>query len=127
MNLSSFSYIGIPMSNKGIPMWVFQFQPRNSEAKEPTSDQFLQQGKYQAEQSWDYLEDSNHCLDFIIQINLLLSSILIFLLFISYGKKDPSYQEFTWVKSSIFVLSSMTQRGWDVTPSTTAARIAFLT
>ena len=25
------------MSNVGIPMWVFQLQPRNSEAREPTS------------------------------------------------------------------------------------------
>ena len=29
------SYIGIPMSNIGT--WVFQVQPRNTEAREPTS------------------------------------------------------------------------------------------
>ena len=31
------SYVGIPMSNVGIPTWVFQVQPRNSEAREPTN------------------------------------------------------------------------------------------
>ena len=30
------SYVGIPMPNIGIPTWVFQLQPRNSEAREPT-------------------------------------------------------------------------------------------
>ena len=31
------SDVGIPMSNIGIPTWVFQLQPRNSEAREPTT------------------------------------------------------------------------------------------
>ena len=31
------TYLGIPLSNIGIPMWVFQVQPRNSEARELTS------------------------------------------------------------------------------------------
>ena len=31
------SYVRIPMSNIGIPTWVFQLQPRNSEAREPTN------------------------------------------------------------------------------------------
>ena len=30
------SNVGIPMSNIGIPTLVFQVQPRNSEAREPT-------------------------------------------------------------------------------------------
>ena len=29
--------LGIPMCNIGIPMWVFQLQPRNSEARKPTN------------------------------------------------------------------------------------------
>ena len=32
-----YSYIGIPMFNIGIPTWVFQVQPRNSEARETTA------------------------------------------------------------------------------------------
>ena len=35
-NLPWNSYVGIPMSNVGIPTLVFQLQPRNSEAREPT-------------------------------------------------------------------------------------------
>ena len=50
------SDIGIPMSNIGIPTWVFQLQPRNSEAREPTtidnlfdeSNFFLQYGIFHA-------------------------------------------------------------------------------
>ena len=34
-------------------------------------------------------------------------------------------QEFTWIKSSILVLSSLTQRGWSVAPTTLATRIVF--
>ena len=41
------------------------------------------------------------------------------------GEKDPKYYEFTWLKSSIYVLSSMTQRGWNTTPNSDAARISF--
>ena len=29
------------MSNVGIPMWVFQVQPRNSKAREPTIMNFI--------------------------------------------------------------------------------------
>ena len=32
------SYVGISMSNIGISTWVLQVQPRNSEAREPTSE-----------------------------------------------------------------------------------------
>ena len=42
------------------------------------------------------------------------------------GKNDPSRNEFTWIKSIVFVLGSMTQRGWDCTPNgNDAARISF--
>ena len=43
----------------------------------------------------------------------------------SYGEKDPGFHEFTWIKSSVFVLSSLTTRGWSVTPTTNAARMTF--
>ena len=43
----------------------------------------------------------------------------------SYGEKDPEYKEFTLVKSIIFVMGSLTVRGWSVTPTTNAARVAF--
>ena len=31
------SSVGIQISNVGIPTWVFQLQPKNSEAREPTN------------------------------------------------------------------------------------------
>ena len=43
----------------------------------------------------------------------------------SYGEKDPEYKEFTLIKSIIFVIGSLTVRGWSVTPTTNAARVAF--
>ena len=44
----------------------------------------------------------------------------------SYGEKDPDYEEFTLSKCIILVFSCLTVRGWSVTPSKNAARIAFL-
>ena len=38
------SNVGIPMSNIGIPTWVFQVQPRNSEAREPTTEDIFKNG-----------------------------------------------------------------------------------
>ena len=43
----------------------------------------------------------------------------------SCGDKEENIHEFTWTKSSILVLSALTQRGWDVAPTTLATRIVF--
>ena len=43
----------------------------------------------------------------------------------SFGEKDPEGKEFTLRKSFIFVMSSLTLRGWSTTPTTNAARILF--
>lgn len=44
----------------------------------------------------------------------------------SYGQKDPRYYEFTLGKSTVFVLSSLTMRGWSDTPLTAASRVSFI-
>ena len=47
------------------------------------------------------------------------------LIYFSCGDKEKNIHEFTWIKSTIFVLSSLTQRGWSVAPTTLATRFAF--
>ena len=56
------------------------------------------------------------------QINILHVSK-----FFRNGAHEPEYQEFTWGKSVVFALSSLTLRGWSMTPSKMAAQIAFIT
>ena len=42
------------------------------------------------------------------------------------GKADSKRNEFTWIKSSVFVLSAMTTRGWSCTPTgNDAGRVSF--
>ena len=43
-----------------------------------------------------------------------------------YGERDLANHEFTFGKSAVFVLSSLTLRGWSDTPITAAGRIAFI-
>jgi hypothetical protein len=50
-----------------------------------------------------------------------------YFLFYRFGVQDPNYHEFTLAKSYVFVSSVLTTaRPWDVSPTTTAARISFL-
>ena len=41
-----------------------------------------------------------------------------------FGGKDPAYHEFTFGKSYIYLLSTLTMRGWSVMPSKTATQLA---
>ena len=43
-----------------------------------------------------------------------------------YSERNPAYYEFILGKSAVFVLSSLTLRGWSDTPITAAARIVFI-
>ena len=60
----------------------------------------------------------------IIHISVLNSCFKIYHL--RYGKRNSTNYEFTIGKSAVFVLSSLTMRGWSDTPITPAARIAFI-
>ena len=44
----------------------------------------------------------------------------------SYGEKDPDYKEFRLGKCITYTLGCLTVRGWSVTPTTNAARVAFV-
>jgi len=51
----------------------------------------------------------------------------LFLFALRFGEKDPNSDEFNISKSYVFVTGVMfAARPWDLSPQTTAARIAFL-
>ncbi len=43
-----------------------------------------------------------------------------------FGETDPNYHEFTYGKTNVFVVSTLTMRGWSCSPSTSASRTAFI-
>ena len=44
----------------------------------------------------------------------------------SFGEKDPEHKEFNLGKCILFTMGSLLMRPWSTTPSTKAARIAFV-
>ena len=64
-----------------------------------------------------------------VGIHLLSCTYLILSNFLSkhsYGEKDPDYKEFRLGKCITYTLGCLTVRGWSVTPTTNAARVAFV-
>ena len=55
----------------------------------------------------------------------ILIYLMYVLIYLSCGDKEKNRHEFTWIKSSILVLSSLTQRGWSVVPTKLAPRCVF--
>ena len=56
----------------------------------------------------------------------VLNSVSKYHYYSSYGERDSTNLEFTFGKSAVFVLSSLTMRGWSDTPIAAAARMAFI-
>ena len=44
----------------------------------------------------------------------------------SFGEKDPEHKEFNLGKCILFTMGSLLMRPWSTTPSTKAARMAFV-
>ena len=59
-------------------------------------------------------------------VGLFTVAAPILLFFTARFSHESMQDEFTWGKSQIFVLSSLTMRGWKVTPNNYSCRCAFM-